>query len=556
VANAFGAVVSGGIETIGVYELRWDEPQDLEAIKPEIESWGGVTAVSDSTVDELGADAIPPGDWSDDGPQATWPFTLTRATEAWNSTTGSNVGVGIVDVGQAYAGHEDLNVVDKLGSNDVALHATHVAGIACAKANGIGVVGFAWGCPITTSGWGDGSDKAVLAAATEVAEQPGVQVINMSLGISPTNGGCASSAFQNAALAQASNYKAAFRQLFRSAVGRDIVWTVSAGNDCAPGVPSAWGLNSDLGNVVAVAAVNSNGQLASFSDFGEGVEVAAPGGVSVSPIGDGTVGIWSTTVESCYIFFHCGSYAATHNGEPIAGTSMSAPAVAGIAALVRAAHPDYGASRAAGCIVGTAGENTPVVASRSSLPAGFNAQFSYPSNSLSVVDAEAAVKCDELSFDGSPGTGPPPATLGPYTMTPFAPDPRPEGESVSSLADPAGTIGFSPAVTHLVTPSSWATWSHGYSGDVYFTETESTVTMTLPAGTKAFAFYAEPNTFDSFTVEAIAQDGTSSEPVDIEGEEGARYFGFYGTAAQTVAKIKVTASDPAGFAVGEFEIAH
>jgi hypothetical protein len=105
-------------------------------------------------------------------------------------------------------------------------------------------------------------------------------------------------------------------------------------------------------------------------------------------------------------------------------------------------------------------------------------------------------------------------------------------------------------------PSGWATWSHGYTGDVYYTATESSVTMTLPAGTKAFAFYAEPNTFDSFTVEAIAQDGSSSEPVDIEGYAGARYFGFYGANGQNVAKIKVTASDPAGFAIGEFQIAH
>ena len=554
VAAYFGAVVSGGIEEIGVYELRWEEPQNLETIKQEIESWVGVTAVGDSTVSELGTDATPPGDWSDDGPQATWPFTFSRATQAWDTTTGSNVGVGIVDEGQVFGGHEDLSVVDKLGSNGIGWHATHVAGIACAKANGIGVVGFAWGCPITTSGWGDGSDKAVLAAATAVAKQPGVKVVNMSLGIAPTGGGCAGSALQKQALSQASNYKAAFRQLFRSAVGRDVVWTVSAGNNCAPGVPSAWGLNSDLGNVIAVAATNSNGELASFSDFGDGVEVAAPGGVSVSPIGNGTVGIWSTTVDSCFVFFHCSSYAATRDGQPIAGTSMAAPAVAGVAALVRTAHPDYGASRAAGCIVGTAGENTGVAGSRSSLPAGFSSQFSYPSNSLSIVDAEAAVKCNELSFDGSPGTGPPPSTLGPYTMTAFGPDSRPEGESVSSLADPAGTIGFSPTVTHLVVPSSWATWSHGYTGDVYYTETESSVTMTLPADTKAFAFYAEPNTFESFTVEAIAQDGSSSEPIDIEGYAGARYFGFYGTDGQTVAKIKVTAGDPAGFAIGEFQI--
>jgi len=553
-AEAFGAVVTGGVEEIGVYEFRWEVPQNLEQISQELLAWPGVTAVSDSTVGGVGTDALPPGDWSDDGPQATWSFTSTRAPQAWDTTKGSGVTVGIVDGGQVYAGHEDLNVTKKLGSNSPALHATHVAGIACAKANGIGVVGFAWGCPIVTSGWGDNSDKAILAAATAVAEQPSVKVINMSLGYA--SNGCASNSVQNGLIAQANKLKAAFRQLFRGPIGRNVVWTVSAGNNCAAGVPSPWGLNSDLGNVIAVAAANSDGKLASFSDFGAGVEVAAPGGVSVSPIGNGTVGIWSTTVESCYFFFRCGSYAANFpNGAPIAGTSMAAPAVAGIAALVRSEHSEFGASRAAGCIVGNAGENTGSATSRSSLPAGSSPQVSYSPANLPIVDAEAAVTCDSLVYDGSPGTDSPPSTLGPYSMTAFGTDSRPELESVSGVTDPAGTINFSPPLTHRRVPSTWATWSHGYTGDVYNTETESSVTMTLPAGTKAFAFYAEPNTFDSFTVEAIAQDGTSSEPIDIEGNSGARYFGFYGTGSETVASIKVTASDPSGFAVGEFQIA-
>src|SRR3954453_6273158 len=48
-----------------------------------------------------------------------------------------------------------------------------------------------------------------------------------------------------------------------------------------------------------------------------------------------------------------------------------------------------------------------------------------------------------ITFDGSPGTGSPPATLGPYTMTAFGGDPQPLG-SVNGVSDPAGTIGFTP----------------------------------------------------------------------------------------------------------------
>ena len=157
-----------------------------------------------------------------------------------------------------------------------------------------------------------------------------------------------------------------------------------------------------------------------------------------------------------------------------------------------------------------------------------------------------------IAFDGSPGTAAPPATLGPYTMTPFGNDGRADG-TVSDVPDPAGTIGFSPSLSHTKVGVGWATWSHGYTGDVYFTG-GTQITITLPAGTKAFYFYAEPDQFAVFSVEATAQDGTTSGPVPVQGDSGAQYFGFYGTGAATLASITVTSADPTGFAVGEFGI--
>jgi hypothetical protein len=161
---------------------------------------------------------------------------------------------------------------------------------------------------------------------------------------------------------------------------------------------------------------------------------------------------------------------------------------------------------------------------------------------------------DVITFDGSPGTEAPPATLGPYTMTPFAPDDRALGNVVSDVSGPTGTVGFTPSLTHARVGSGWATWSHGYTGDVYYT-TGTQITMTLPAGTKAFYFYAEPNTFDVFSVEATAQNGTTSGPIPVQGNSGAKYFGFYGTGGATLASITVTISDTSVFAVGEFGIA-
>ena len=159
----------------------------------------------------------------------------------------------------------------------------------------------------------------------------------------------------------------------------------------------------------------------------------------------------------------------------------------------------------------------------------------------------------EIVFDGSPGTAAPPSTLGPYTMTPFGLDPQGLNVSVSGVPDPAGAIAFAPALNHLRVGQGWATWSNGYTGDVYSNPGTQT-TITLPPGTKAFYFYAEPNQFQLLSVEAVAQDGTTSGPINVQGDSGAQYFGFYGTGDATLASITVTTADPTGFAVGEFGI--
>jgi subtilisin family serine protease len=395
VAAAVGAVVSGGLEAIGVYELRWPQPQDLEQRRTELLSLPGVSEVSESTIGLIGADVEPPGDWSDDGPQATWPFDQVRARQAWEETQGSDVTVGIVDEGVVYSDHEDLNVFWVL-HGEPHYHATHVAGLACAEANGFGLVGMAWGCPIVTGGIRSTADKSVLAAAIEVASGFGVRVINISLGYNhrgTVGDRCATAAQQQQLVKASQTYKKAFRQILAGPIGRDIVWTLSAGNNCAPGVPSPAGANADLDNVITVAATNSDGSLASFSDFGSGVEVAAPGGVGVGSAGDGTVGLWSTWHSRCGFlgWFHCGGY------ETSSGTSMAAPVVAGIAALVRSDHPGYGAAAAARCITKTAGEGTGTVTTASSLPAdGHVRHVTYSPATLPIVNAEAAVECDTL----------------------------------------------------------------------------------------------------------------------------------------------------------------
>ena len=149
-------------------------------------------------------------------------------------------------------------------------------------------------------------------------------------------------------------------------------------------------------------------------------------------------------------------------------------------------------------------------------------------------------------------------------MTPFAVDTRAVGTSVSRMVteNAAGTVQFSPTLRqHYRVGNGWATWSHGYTGSVYFSGEASggsdpRIELSLPSNTNAYAFrvYAEPNTFGNFSVEATASDGTSSEPVRIEGRSGARYFGSPAPPGAKLTSITVTASDPRGFAIGEFSI--
>jgi hypothetical protein len=171
-----------------------------------------------------------------------------------------------------------------------------------------------------------------------------------------------------------------------------------------------------------------------------------------------------------------------------------------------------------------------------------------------------------IVFDGSPGTGAPPSTLGGFTMTAFGLDSQAIGAGVPGVTDPAGAITFSTSLKHDRIGNGWNTWSNGYTGDVYdtcFTQPgpscaaadPSQVTINLPTGTGAFYIYAEPNNLTTFHVTATAQDGTTSAPVDVTGNGGAKYFGFYGVGGAKVESITITADDPLGFAVGEFGIA-
>jgi hypothetical protein len=183
---------------------------------------------------------------------------------------------------------------------------------------------------------------------------------------------------------------------------------------------------------------------------------------------------------------------------------------------------------------------------------------------LIVGALPAPVAAAGIVFDGSPGTGAPPATLGGYPMTPFGPDGYVYGQTVSSVPAPGGgSVGFSyPGWVFAPASGLNGGWTPGYTGNAYIftTVTTPSVTLTMPAGTKAFYFYAEPYWCGPFTVTATANDGTTSGPVSVPSDcsqLAARYFGFYTTGSTTLASISVTGGGGApdtSVIAGEFGI--
>lgn len=410
-ATAAGGVVSGGLEEAGIYQIRWSSSQNLAEKRSTLETQPGVKAVSFSTVG-LGGDAssypvateFDLGEW-------TWPYEQVEAQRAWSMSTGSNIKVGIIDEGDAYAAHEDLHVIETVGPGQPRFHATHVAGLACAKNNApgpqLGMVGIGWGCPIVTTAveYAGNSNTAILRAMKEFASHAGIDVVNLSMA---NWNGCATVAQAKDMASIDADEQPMFEQVL-AGVGKHIVWTIAAGNTCMPGVASPYADNSQLANVITVAATNSDGNLASFSNYGPGVDVAAPGGVSITPASNG---LMSTALDgecppadACPAFcFYAISYCGTYKED--SGTSMAAPIVAGIAALVLGENTHLTAEEAGHCITSTAGTGAAkAVLVRDTKPA-MKVVPAFPyTGSLPIVNAAAAVECAAAS------TLPPPPGL-------------------------------------------------------------------------------------------------------------------------------------------------
>ncbi|MFI4917466.1 MAG: GC-type dockerin domain-anchored protein [Phycisphaerales bacterium JB060] len=155
------------------------------------------------------------------------------------------------------------------------------------------------------------------------------------------------------------------------------------------------------------------------------------------------------------------------------------------------------------------------------------------------------------------GTAAPPSSLDGYSMSAGS-DGRATFSDVTSANVGGGrTVDFSTSMSLRRIGDGWATWSHGYTGPVYFTPNDR-MTMRFDSGeVGAFIVYVEPNQFGEFSFEITGRDASGSSVAynaNIVGDAGAMGFGFSAPAGGHITSVRVLNTDgnSGGFAVGEF----
>ncbi|OIJ14737.1 peptidase S8 [Anaerobacillus alkalilacustris] len=252
-----------------------------------------------------------------------WNLTQIFAEIGWNITGGTeDIPIAILDSG-IDPNHEDLKERILYGYNafkdddeffDEHGHGTHVAGITAATTNNLtGIAGVSWFNPILpVKVLNENAEGTAFEIANGIrwATDHGAKVINMSLG----------DTFNSKIMHDAIRY----------AYKNDVVLIAAAGNDNVetPMYPAAYD------EVIAVSAVDDKRHKAIFSNYGNHIDVTAPG-----------EHIPSTFLDNTYVM--------------MSGTSMAAPHVAGLAGLIRSINPSLTNDEVAKVIIDSANDIGP-----------------------------------------------------------------------------------------------------------------------------------------------------------------------------------------------------
>lgn len=247
-------------------------------------------------------------------PDQEWNYNMIKASEAWDTNSGSSdTSIAVLDTG-IDSDHENLKdyVNTEAGQNfvgddtdDDQGHGTHVAGTIASYGKVSGVMEEGTLIPVKVlDDDGDGSMYDIQKGITYAASE-GADVINMSLG-----GG---------------EYNQGMKEAIESANSKGTIVVAASGNDGQQDIsyPAAYD------NTIAVGSVTSSKSRSIFSNYGEELDVMAPGS-----------NIYSTTPDGNY--------------DAMSGTSMASPHVAGVMGLIRSADSDISVDDATSILKETA----------------------------------------------------------------------------------------------------------------------------------------------------------------------------------------------------------
>jgi serine protease len=355
-----GAKAAGkSVPEIGLITVRAPAGVSIAALAAELKAIPGVASVQPerryvprATPNDPGYNTVDPNE----GVPYQWYLTDEGFPRAWDISNGSQALVGVIDSG-IDATHPDLapklagapidqqifNSTGPAGTDQVG-HGTHVASLACAATNNaVGIAGAGDDCRLVIEKT-DFTDSSIAQSIVDATNRH-VGAINMSFGPDPSAAPAPAPESEVRALEYAALHKVV---LVAAAADAPVTEQGDPANVLQPAGTAA---DITKGMGLDVTAAQFGAQHASFAGVGSEVSIAAygafnPNSTSLIPCMGQPIGILgaypstSTQLEQLPDPAACRvSLDGSTNYATVAGTSMAAPQVAAVGAMMRALNP-------------------------------------------------------------------------------------------------------------------------------------------------------------------------------------------------------------------------
>ncbi len=357
VANLGARPAGKSVPQIGLITVRPPAGVSPEAFADRLRGLPGVSSVEPErryalrlVPDDPALSTLDP---AGSGVDVQWVLAREGFYGAWDISKGDGALVGVIDTGidashPEFAGKLDGAPVDQQdpslstgpANTDQDGHGTHVASLACAATNnGIGLAGAGYDCKLVIEK-SDLTDSSIAASIVDATDRH-VQAINMSFGSADTSRPAPDSEIR--ALQYAAAHKVVLVAAAADTPGTEqgdpanVLQPAGTGSDIAKGI----GLD--------VTAAQAGGTRASFAGSGSEISLAAYGALqpdqSVLPGVGPPPGIFgafpanTTELETTELCACRTTFDGSSDYAYLEGTSMAAPQVAAVGAMMRQLNP-------------------------------------------------------------------------------------------------------------------------------------------------------------------------------------------------------------------------